>query len=343
MVLRGINYDIGYLFRNEISRPDFDMTVVKKEMEIIKEELNCNSVRVVGYDINRLVQASEIALKLGLQVWFSPLHVDVTHEEAINYMINCAEEAEKLRIKYNEIIFVAGDDYTINLKGLMKGSTIYDRIENIYNPVKIISDMLGLNRKLYNRLNLFLKDVTMNVKEHFKGKISYASAIWEKVNWSLFDIIGINHYINELSGTSYVKKLRSYYKYNKPIVVTEFGSCAYKGAEKKGRAGWSITEYMDGQQVIKEGYVRNESVQADYFTEKLDILSKEKVFGAFVYTFISPVYKHSSNPKFDLDTASFGIVKPVDKSNEKSYKGLPWLPKEAFHRLAGYYNKLNKY
>ena len=96
---------------------------------------------------------------------------------------------------------------------------------------------------------------------------------------------------------------------------------------------------VNGRRVIKGNYLRDETIQARYITDLLDILTQEKIFAAFVFTFINPMYKYNNDSDLDLDMASYGIVKPVD---EAAYKELPWIPKEAFYRLADYYGKLSK-
>ncbi|HTE00994.1 MAG TPA: hypothetical protein VK668_17000 [Mucilaginibacter sp.] len=343
MFLRGINYDVGTSFReNELSRPDFDEPIIKKEIEIIKNDLHCDSIRISGYDINRLSKASEFALQQGLQVWFSPSYLDATREDVIKYLLDCAIAAEKLRVKYKDVIFVVGFEYSIFLKGLIKGDTIYDRLDRMFSPWGLILNLLGLRQGIYDKLNLFLKEVTKGVREHFNGMVTYGSGTWEKINWSLFDIVGIDHYRASYNKAFYTKQLEGYYKFNKPIAILEFGCCAYKGAEEKGPSGWAITEVADGKRVIKGSYLRDEDAQANYITELLDIFKQENVYGAFVFTFINPMYKYNSNPKLDLDLASYGIVKPVDDVNEGSYKGLSWTPKKAFYSLADYYKGLNK-
>jgi hypothetical protein len=104
MLLRGINYDIGTPFRKEeLSRPDFDESVVKKEIEIIKNDLHCNAIRISGFDIQRLVQTAKFALEQRLQVWLSPAYIDATTEEATKYLVECAIAAEKLRVRYKRL------------------------------------------------------------------------------------------------------------------------------------------------------------------------------------------------------------------------------------------------
>lgn len=340
MLLRGINYDIGTPFRkDELSRLDFDENTIRKEIEIIKNELKCNAIRISGYDIQRLSKASEFALEEGLQVWFSPAYPDATQQQAIDYLTDCAIAAEKLREKYDDIIFIVGCEYSLFLKGFFKGDTLYDRIEKMFSPLAFILNIIGLKNKIYRKLNLFLKDATEKIKFHFNGKLTYASGTWEKIDWDLFDIVGIDHYKASYNKSFYTKQLAGYYKFNKPVAVLEFGCCAYKGAEDKGPTGWAITSMVNGQRVIKGNYLRDETIQAKYITELLDILTQENVYAAFVFTFINPMYKYNNDAEHDLDMASYGIVKPVD---EAAYNELPWIPKEAFYRLADYYTRLSK-
>jgi hypothetical protein len=340
MFLRGINYDIGTSFRKgELSRPDFDEEIIKKEIRIIKNELHCDAIKITGHDIQRLSKATEFALEQGLQVWLTPSYIDATPEEAARHLVDCAIAAEKLRVKYENIVFVLGFEYSIFLKGFIKGDTIYDRLNTMFSPIGMVLNLLGLRQGIYKKLNSFLKDITGKIREHFGGELTYASGQWEKINWALFDIVGIDHYSASYNKSFYAKQLRGYYKFNKPVAVLELGCCAYQGAEDKGPMGWAITEIVDGRRVIKGNYKRDETVQADYITELLDILKQEKVYAAFVFTFINPVYKYNIDPKLDLDLASYGIVKPVE---DNVYKDLPWIPKEAFYRLSNYYGGLNK-
>lgn len=337
MFLRGINYDIGTSFhKGTLSRPDFDEAQIEKEIDIIRNVLKCDCIRISGLDTSRLIKASEFALQKGLRVWISPAPIDFTQEEALNYLIACAEEAEKLRQKYSNIIFVVGCEYSLFLKGFLKGESIYDRLKRMFNPFGIILNLIGLRNSVYKRLNTYLAEVTTHVRTHFNGPLTYASGTWEKIDWNLFEYVGIDHYRASYNRSFYLKQLRSYYRFNKPVVVLEFGCCTYKGAEEKGGAGWAITEIKDGKPVIKEGYIRDETVQANYIVELLDIFKQEDVFAAFVFTFSNPVYKYNSDPRLDLDMASYGIVKSVEKGNMDSYQGMPWVPKEAFYKFVDY-------
>jgi hypothetical protein len=102
--------------------------------------------------------------------------------------------------------------------------------------------------------------------------------------------------------------------------------------------GWAITQVVKGNRVIKGHYIRDEDVQANYISDLLDVLNREALLGAFVFTFSNPVYKLSGDPGLDLDLASFGIVKPVEDIKDGSYKVCAGVPKEAFYRLSNLYS-----
>ena len=105
------------------------------------------------------------------------------------------------------------------------------------------------------------------------------------------------------------------------------------------REGKLSRSEFDEAIIKKVDYERDESVQANYIVELLNIFKKENVFAAFVFTFINPRFKYNDNPKLDLDLASYGIVKSVDETSESNYKGLSWIPKEAFYMLSKYYEE----
>jgi hypothetical protein len=80
---QGVSYDVGR-FMGINWRPVFDPQVVHRELEIIKNDLHCNAVRICGLDLDRLMLAAEGALKQGLEVWFSPEKWDKRAEEAFH-------------------------------------------------------------------------------------------------------------------------------------------------------------------------------------------------------------------------------------------------------------------
>src|SRR5437762_2462982 len=98
MNYRGINYDTGTkTTMGSTTRKTFDLNIVAKEIDIIKNELYCNAIRISGFDIERIVKTAEIALEKGLMVWFSPSLQYDNQENTLRYIIQSAKAAENLR------------------------------------------------------------------------------------------------------------------------------------------------------------------------------------------------------------------------------------------------------
>ena len=333
MFLKGINYDVGTFYHPDVcTRPVFNEQVIFQEISMIRNELHCECIRISGYDLNRLIKTSEYALELGMQVWFSPVWIDATQEQNAKFLCECAVAAEKLRNKYPQIVFVAGCEHSLYTQGFIKGEDPYKRIAKMFGVSGVLLNVFGFRNKVYKKINHFLENTIQGIRAAFHGKISYASGTWEKIDWSVFDVIGINHYRSLFNQSSYVQKLRSYQAYKKPVAVTEFGCCTYEGAEKAGGGGWNIIEMKDGKRKIKSKFKRSEATQAKYIVDLLEIFAQENIDAAFVFTFINPVFEHNTDPEYDFDMASYGIVKPVNND-----EGLFFQPKEAFHQLAKFY------
>ena len=81
---RGIGYDTGFSFDGVTRRP-FDHEVVRRELQIIRDDLHCTAVRLFGDDLDRLEFAARHAADLGLEVWFSPFTYQLGPEEMLNF------------------------------------------------------------------------------------------------------------------------------------------------------------------------------------------------------------------------------------------------------------------
>lgn len=334
---KGINYDVGTFFTEKSSRDEFDPAVVKREMEIIKHDLHCNAIRISGYDVARLVIASELAISQGLEVWLSPTYINADEKEMLRYFTQCAQKAEKLRKESPHVVFVAGCELTLFMQGLIQGDTTFDRFNTFMKPWRLIPSII--RKGSFNKhLNAFLSQTVASIKEHFHGKITYAAGSWEQVAWHLFDFVSVNHYRDARNKNVYRNILRRYFKYGKPVVITEFGCCTYQGAQNKGGLGFDILMDREGKpQRLPDDLIRDEGVQADYLLELLDIFDEEKVHGAFVYTFVTPGYPFDENPAKDMDMASYSVVKTYCDKKGATYTNMPWEPKQSFTALAEYY------
>ena len=337
MNYKGIHYDVGTsTTHGTLSRELFDPNIVQREIEIIRNDLHCNAIRISGQDIERLVLAGDFAIRQGLEAWFSPSLPDATEETTLQYFAECAAAAEHLRQQSPTTVFITGVELSAFMQGFLEGDSPMHRLGTLINPLKLIKSTI-LKGSFHKNLNKFLSEVIRRVRERFHGRLTYASGPWEEVDWSPFDFVGVDLYRDAMNKKVYKKSLRSYFKYGKPVVITEFGCCTYQGAEDKGGYGWAVVDWNQTPPQLKRELHRDETSQANYLMELLEIFEHENVEGAFAFTFVNPSYPHRDPPRNDLDLASYGLVKSFENRTGNTYKDLPWEPKESFFKLADYY------
>ncbi len=214
---KGVTYDVGTVMGGNW-RPDYDPRIVHRELQIIKNDLHCNAVRMTGRDLDRLSISAEDALKQGLEVWFSPQFWNKSPERTLAYTINAAVISEKLRQRFPEkFVFVIGGELTLFMQGIMEGKTLMKRLQNMASG-NTIKD--GRHNK---PLNEYLVKAEAAVRNVYQGPVTYASLIWEQVDWSIFDIVGVDHYWSVRIKDRYLDILQPLFSYQKPVVVTEFG------------------------------------------------------------------------------------------------------------------------
>ncbi len=347
MKYRGVVYDVGLQFSpGPFSVDPFNPDQVVYDMNVIANELHANAVRIEGEEIHRLVTAARAAHEAGLKVLFNPWKMNANAEETIAYMAEAAKEAEKLRLEGVDILFVAGCEYTIFSQGAFPGETFNERVgfmvEHVFGPHsggEESPEMKAAN----DRLNEILAQIMEKVRVSFKGSVTYSSGTWEKVNWDLFDIVGIDYYRRGESAEEYLGKLKTY-KTDKPLLVMEVGSCAYKGAAAKGDGGFAVFQGVnpDGTIIYQDNVipVRSEKEQADYVETQATLLADSEADGVFIYVFAFPIFPHSEEIGKDMDMTSYALVKSYPKHDPRS-KNIPsWEPKEAYHRLAKVYGEM---
>lgn len=332
MYHRGINYDVGTNYEpGYLSRETWSFDLMEREIKIIANELFCNSIVIYGSDIQRLQLTAETALKNGLYVWLQPRLINANPSDMLDHLRKLALLAEQLRRQYQKVTLNVGCELSIFMSGIIPGHSYAVRASRLLYLWPFLP--------LFNlKLNKHLKKAVDVARENFQGKISYGSGIWESVDWSGFDRIGLNYYREKLNQKSYVNDLRSFHKWHKPIVITEFGCCTYKGAEKKGGSGDNIVDWynMFLPKLKSKAFIRDEKIQADYLAELISIYLNENIYGAFVFQFIEPSYTYSDDPLYDLDMASYAIVKSF-KDKDAGY----WETKMAFEEIARQYKLLD--
>jgi hypothetical protein len=103
-------------------RTALDMSVVRRELEIVQDDLHANAVRIVGSDVGRMTRVAEIALGLGIEVWFSPAFFEYSLEETAARLVAAAEAAAPMEVAHpGRVIFVAGSELTLFMPGILAG------------------------------------------------------------------------------------------------------------------------------------------------------------------------------------------------------------------------------
>lgn len=323
MRVRGINYDTGFSPAGRNSRQLFEPTSVGREMRIIADELHCDAVRITGGDPDRLSVAAEHAGAVGLEVWFAPFPCEMSTDELLPYFADCAERAEIVRRRGIEVVFVMGCELSMFAIGFFPGHTVLDRIEALSSGS---AEVLTCLTQLKTKLDDFLDDALAVVRDRFGGKVTYAAGPWEHIDWTGFDVVAVDAYRSSQNAASYRDEIRAHFEHDKPVAVTEFGTCAYQGAAARGGMAWAILDQTSEVPRLTEEPVRDEGEQVRYLNEVLAILDEEGVDCAFWFTFAAFGLPHTADPADDLDLASYGIVKMQDHES--------WEPKEGFHVMA---------
>ena len=335
---KGISYDTGWVHDGVISRQPFDPGTVRRELRIIRDDLHCTAVRVMGGDPERLELAAACAADLGLEVWFSPYPLELATEEILELFADCAARAERVRRRGAEVVFVAGAELSLMCPGFLPGDAIDARIAALIGAEhkrELVTDVSA-------RVDAFLKTALSPIREHFGGRVTYAAVPFERIDWAPFDIVSADLYRSAEIADGFTDGVRALVAQGKPVAITEFGSATFRGAAEMGARGLEIVEYdkdTGAPARLNGDYVRDEAGQAAYIRELLEVFDAEGVDSAFVFTFVLHEFPHrpGGDPRDDLDLAGYGVVKALEDGDGGAYPGMPWEPKIAFGAVARHY------
>jgi len=344
---KGIHYDTGTTFRGSgyaisTRRANLNMSVVRRELEIIRDDLHANAVRICGSDLARMIATTEIALGLGLEVWFSPAYFEYRPPETTAMFVAAAREVSALEEAHpGRVVFVAGSELTLLMPDLIPGTSVISRLAAMKADPSLLHN---------GKLKEYLASLAAALRGVFAGPLNYAALSFEQVDWSYFDYVGVDHYRDARIKDRYVQMLQPYLAVGKPVVVTEFGMRTYLGAASSGALGFGVTDttrlYLHTRPVIGRFfrprlngiYERDEAMQARELGETLDELEGAGVAGALVSTFSTPQSFTNDHPRFDLDMDSMALVKSLPNARRGTiYPDMPWEPKESFAVVARHF------
>ncbi|WOX09553.1 abortive phage infection protein [Streptomyces sp. N50] len=324
----GVVYTVG---EGETPATAWNPHRMRADLRAIRDELHADTVDVTGDGVDRLTATAAEAAELGLHIWLQPTLADLPERDILEHLAETGRFAERLRRQGASVDFSVGCEFWLFVPGIVPGATVLDRVQNILNGT---FDPARMQR----RLNAFTKKAAALGRSVFHGNLSYAAAQDDEVDWTLFDIVGIDYYSYFRQPAYYVRELSQYQRWGKPVTITEFGTCAYKGAEKTAGMGWNVVDYDKHPEEIKGHLVRSEHTQAAYVVGLLEVFESMGLYGAMAFEFVTPDAPHRAHdPRHDLDMASYAITRTVKDRPYDSSSPWHWEPKEAFHALARSY------
>lgn len=341
MRARGMTYDTGFIVDGRISRERFEAAVVRRELAIIRDDLHCNAVQIIGGDPDRLELAAGAAAELGLEVWFSPYPLELDPEQILALLCDCADRAERLRQEGASVVFVAGVELSVMNRGFLPGKSPEERVEQLMSRPERRAEAIS---ELGAHINAFLRDAAATVRERFHGRLTYASIQFEQVDWAPFDFVTFELIRSAEVADRFRDAVRTLAQGAKPLAITGFGTAAYRGAGGRGGRVLEVVEYDPETKAplrLNGIYERDEAGQAAYLSELLEIFETEGVDSAFVFLFALPGYPHrpDADPRDDLDRAGLGIVKLLEGRRGQTYPDMEWEPKAAFAAVAQRYRR----
>ncbi|MFC0534197.1 hypothetical protein [Phytohabitans kaempferiae] len=302
---------------------------VRDDLRVIREELRCTAVMVIGSDTRRLLDAVGHALEAGLDVYVRPHPAGARPRQFVEHFREVAAGAERARRQHpDRVTLLLGSELSLTSRVAVPVGSEFLRLKAILRLRAV------LRRRIDRRVNALLAELLSVARREFAGPVTYAAAYWERVDWSAMDVVGVNLYRMGDDPDAYARHVRSLVHTSaKPVVITEFGCGAHVGADRRGPGSFFIVNWFTVPPQVRPGHVRDESVQASYLTELIDLYTEAGVHGCFVFTFRMPDFPHDPDPRRDLDMAGFALVKPSSEAPEG------WARKEAFAAVAERYSR----
>jgi hypothetical protein len=321
---RGITYEVA---DGGTRATSWKAARMRNDMRVIREELHASSVSVFGDGVQRMAATASEAAERGLHVWLQPRLANVPRREILDHLAEVGQHAEEMRRQGAHVHLSVGAEFFLFVPGIVPGDDPIERIQNITSG-KVD------RRRVEQRLGRFIAQAAEFGRSVFKGRLTYGAAQDDKVDWRLFDIVSVNYYSSFRRRSDYVRELKRYRHWGKPVAITEFGTCAYEGAPRRGGMAWDVVDYQKRPPRIIGNLVRSEETQARYIIRLLDIFESMGLYAAMVYNFVSPDDRHDPSPRYDIDLASYGVVKAMWKTRDRPTADWHWEPKLAFHALA---------
>jgi hypothetical protein len=186
--------------------------------------------------------AGRHALDAGLEVWLSPELWDRSPNDTLGYISEAAEELHRYRP--GQVVFSVGSEATLFMADIVEGKSVFERLQHpdFWRRVRPAS-------------------TTGRVREVFQDPSPHASVPLETLDWSRFDFVSVDLYRGAELKDRYTEVLDRYLAFGRPVAITEFGCCTYRGAADAGGRGFAILDISaPGQDSSRRGSTAATSV-----------------------------------------------------------------------------------
>jgi len=330
MRLHGIHYDVGTeTLEGSSTRPTLTEDQIERDIDNIRRGLHANAVRIAGDDVARLASAGEVAARHGLEAWLSPVVPNADPPATLARIAETARVAEYLRRDGTTTVLVIGCELSVFMSGILPGATHAERFALLSDPTGLVAEVTATGIDPQESFAAFLRAAVETARSAFHGQVTYASGMWEEVDWSSFDIVGVDAYRDAANREAYPDALRALTRQHRPAVITELGCATYRGAADAGGLAWMAVDRSTQPRRLRGGIERDEGEQAGALSALLATAGSSGVEGAFIYTYIAPSYPSSLDPTQDLDAASYALVRSWPDGRTE--------PKAAYHTVAHLY------
>ena len=191
--IRGVIYDAGTVFGRgqRITRRHLDERVMRRELEVIRDELHATHVRVVASEPARLGTVAAAVAQAGLGLWYSPVVFDYDPPETAHRTVAIAAHAEALRQRLGvPVTFVAGSEATLFMRGLLPGKHLTERVARMKADPSLLRS---------GDLARYLTTVAGELRPVFRGLLTYASLPFDQPDWRSFESSALT--ITETTGS----------------------------------------------------------------------------------------------------------------------------------------------
>src|SRR5581483_5717191 len=176
-----------------------------------------------------------------------------TADDTLALLRESADVAERLRTAGTAVTLIVGLEMSGFLKGIIPGESVLERLELLSDPARLMPTILALGTDPRNTMSEFLAEAVETARSRFAGPLTYGAGLWEEIDWSLFDMVGIDAYRDAQNREGFEAQVRSYLRFGKPVVATEFGCATFRGADDLGSMAWTVADRRVGPARLTSG------------------------------------------------------------------------------------------